>query len=163
MADYQNRYYSGGGVNASMRYATPKATFDLMYGLNNRPHVQHYRLYSLHRLHDERHDIRQEEHIVGKAWAHDLRASFNYRWKEHWDMDFTYTGMFSPDKKSSSRSEGGFQQSLNERGLTPVCITLPGVYGWDRASHSGQTIHAFIPTTTSICPPLSMTGRPSGP
>lgn len=37
MADYQNRYYSGGGVNASMRYATPKATFDLMYGLNNRP------------------------------------------------------------------------------------------------------------------------------
>ena len=116
MADYQNRYYSGGGVNASMRYATPKATFDLMYGLNNRPHVQHYRLYSLHRLHDERHDIRQEEHIVGKAWAHDLRASFNYRWKEHWDMDFTYIGMFSPDKKSSSRSEGDFQQSLNERG-----------------------------------------------
>lgn len=116
MADYQNRYYSGGGVNASMSYATPKATFDLMYGLNNRPHVQHYRLYSLHRLHDERHDIRQEEHIVGKAWAHDLRASFNYRWKEHWDMDFTYTGMFSPDKKSSSRSEGDFQQSLNERG-----------------------------------------------
>ena len=54
-------------MNASMRYATPKATFDLMYGLNNRPHVQHYRLYSLHRLHDERHDIRQEEHIVGTA------------------------------------------------------------------------------------------------
>ena len=161
MADYQNRYYSGGGVNASMRYATPKATFDLMYGLNNRPHVQHYRLYSLHRLHDERHDIRQEEHIVGKAWAHDLRASFNYRWKEHWDMDFTYTGMFSPDKKSSSRSEGDFQQSLNERGADSRLHNLawsarlgPGVsLGADYTcfhSDDGQHLSAAFHDGTSV-------------
>ena len=62
-ADYRNRYFNGGGIDANFRLAMSKITFDLMYGAENVKNLEYIDLYSEHSFDGRIYDIQQNERL----------------------------------------------------------------------------------------------------
>lgn len=59
--NYQNRYFSSGGVNGNFRLSTPKITLDIMYGADNIRTMENTYLFSRHTLNNNVYEITQNE------------------------------------------------------------------------------------------------------
>lgn len=114
--NYTNQYYSYGGANANLRFATPKATLDVMYGLSRKENMEYSNIKSHHTLHNKLYDINQTERISIKGWEHNIRTSLDYRFNDNNSINIAYTASLSPDKESQSHTTGNFQNSLNIKG-----------------------------------------------
>ena len=77
-ADYRNRYFNGGGIDANFRLAMSKITFDLMYGAENVKNLEYIDLYSEHSFDGRIYDIQQNERLSSKFWNHNLGALMTY-------------------------------------------------------------------------------------
>lgn len=114
-ANYANQYYNEGGINANIRVASPKSTFDVMYGINRKNKMQYSEIESHHRLYDQLYNINQSEKISSKFWGHDIRAAFDYKFNDKNVVSIAYTAMLTPNKESQSHTIGNFQNSNNKK------------------------------------------------
>ncbi len=112
-ANYNNTYYSDGGLNGNLRVGSSKSTLDVMYGASRKKTMGYSTLESLHTLAGTVYDISQTERISSKLWQHDVRAAYEYRFNDRNSVDVAYTGMFSPRIKGDSHTTGSFQESRN--------------------------------------------------
>lgn len=113
--NYANQYYNNGGLNANLRFAASKTTFDVMYGTNKKNTMQYSEMESHHLLYDKLYDISQTERISSKYWEHNIRTAFDYRINDKNSINFAYTAMISPEVNSQSHTIGDFQNSLNNK------------------------------------------------
>ncbi|WP_308757235.1 outer membrane beta-barrel protein [uncultured Bacteroides sp.] len=109
--NYQNRYFSSGGVNGNFRLSTPKVTLDIMYGADNIRTMEYTDLFSRHALNNNVYEITQNEKLNSKSWMHNVRTALEYNINEKNRLDVAYTGNFTPNGHSRSIADGSFQQS----------------------------------------------------
>lgn len=109
--NYQNRYFSSGGVNGNFRLSTPKVTLDIMYGADNIRTMEYTDLFSRHALNNNVYEITQNEKLSSKSWMHNVRTALEYNINEKNRLDVAYTGNFTPNGHSRSIADGSFQQS----------------------------------------------------
>lgn len=108
-ANYQNQYFSSGGMHGNLRFSTPKLALDLMYGADHVKKMEYMDLYSRHTLQGELYSISQNEQLRSKYWNHNLRIGLAYKFNDKNHMNVAYTASFMPDQFNNSRTTGNFQ------------------------------------------------------
>lgn len=69
-ADYKNQYFNSGGAHANFRFSSPRTTVDVMYSANCVKNLEYTELSALHILPEGVYDIRQDERLSSRYWAH---------------------------------------------------------------------------------------------
>lgn len=114
-ADYRNRYFNGGGIDANFRLAMSKITFDLMYGAENVKNLEYIDLYSEHSFDGRIYDIQQNERLSSKFWNHNLGALMTYNVDAKNRIDVAYTGNYIPRQYNESRTTGNYQTGVVDK------------------------------------------------
>lgn len=114
-ATYRNRFYDEGDGHAFFRLATPKQAFDAMYSIKRAYTVQDVDMLSLHTLRDTLYDIRQRQRILGGAWMHSTRLSYEYNFNDRNNISIAYNGQYETGGEAKIHSEGNFQISDNTK------------------------------------------------
>lgn len=114
-ANYTNHYYNSGSMNGNFRISTPKMSFDVMYGVDNKKQMEYMNIFSKHTLIDEVSEINQNNRISTKYWSHNLRTVFDYNFGEKSNLSLSYTGNFNPNQHNNSRTTGNFQASNTDK------------------------------------------------
>lgn len=110
-ADYKNQYFNSGGAHANFRFSSPRTTVDVMYSANCVKNLEYTELSALHTLPEGVYDIRQDERLSSRYWAHQVRGSLDYQLRPKSSISVAYTGSFVPDGDNLSLAHGNFQQS----------------------------------------------------
>lgn len=113
--DYTNQFYNSGSMNGNFRLSTPKMSFDVMYGVDNKKQMEYMNIYSKHTITDRITEINQNNRISTKYWSHNLRTVFNYNFDEKNNLSLSYTGNFNPNQHNNSRTTGNFQTSNTDK------------------------------------------------
>jgi hypothetical protein len=114
-AGYENQYFSSYGTGGNIRITSPKAAFDLSYGINNNENMQRLDNYSRHTLYNKVYDINQSERISDKGWRHNLRSAVELNLSDKSNLDISYNAFFAPNGKNECISNGNFQQSVSNK------------------------------------------------
>lgn len=109
--DYFNRFFNYGNIGGSVRASSPKVTLDVMYNAGRKKNIQAIELYSRHTLNGKVYALNQEQELRMKKWTHDLHAALDWHISGHNDLNMSYTGNYSPENNSNSRTNGNFQKS----------------------------------------------------
>lgn len=115
-AGYLYDYKNGTQGGTSLLYTTPKWNIDLLYNAQYRQYRQTTDTYSRHTLKDSIYDIHQQGTIDRKELTHHVRAGAEYKINEESNISVAYTGVFHPNNKNHSSSQGNFATSDNRTG-----------------------------------------------
>lgn len=109
--DYFNRFFTYGGVGGNLLLASPKVTLDVMYNVNRGKNIQTIDLYSRHTLKQQVYDIQQYQDIRSRNWKHNVRTALDWHISKDNSLNVAYTGTYVPSGKSSTQTQGNFQNS----------------------------------------------------
>lgn len=110
-ADYVNQYYNDGGLGGNFRYESPKVALDLLYKAAMDKSFSKIDLDSRHTLDGQTYEIRDDEEMRSKGWAHQARLALEYRPDDRNQLELAYYGRFEPLNRSEALTTGNYQAS----------------------------------------------------
>lgn len=149
-ADYRNRYFNGGGIDANFRLAMSKITFDLMYGAENVKNLEYIDLYSEHSFGGRIYDIQQNERLSSKFWNHNLGALMTYNVDAKIVLMLPIPEIIFPVNTMKAVLPETTRPELSINTSIPVCIMFRCIIIRDLGLKSVETIRIIFQITIKI-------------
>ena len=108
---YDQRFYAGYGVKASLFYTTPKFSVDFMYSLDKGTARNGENTYSYHLFQGQIYDIEQMDKRKIHYLSHNFRLGTTYKLKGNSKINLSYTSTITPQNGGYNTSDGTFSQS----------------------------------------------------
>ncbi len=109
---YSQKYYANASGGISLSYSAKKFSSDFLYSYNYNKPKSGLDLYSSHLIKNETYTIKQKNRGNTKLSNHNIRFGLNYDFSSDNKLTLTYTGEYTPSKRSTQSSFGTLSESI---------------------------------------------------